>query len=80
MIAGNPRIAAARRLAADAHRARSAAFARKIAPVLAAIEREDITSHRAIARALNERGVPSALGGKWTGVQVVAILKRLRGA
>jgi hypothetical protein len=32
---------------------------------------------RAIARALNARGIATARGGEWTTVQVVSILRRL---
>jgi hypothetical protein len=46
-------------------------------PVLAGLRREGITSYRALARALNERGIPSALGGTWQAVQVSAIVRRL---
>jgi hypothetical protein len=79
---GNARIEQARKKANAALRAKSDAFARKMRPVLAvikreAIEREGIASYRGIARILNKRGIPSALGGRWQAVQVAAIVRRL---
>jgi hypothetical protein len=41
---------------------------------------DGIASNRGIARALNARGVPTARGGKWTAVQVGAILQRAEAA
>jgi len=34
-------------------------------------------SHRALAKALNDRGIKTAHGGTWTAVQVVRVRKRL---
>jgi hypothetical protein len=41
-----------------------------VAPVIAAIRAEGITSATGIAKALNDRGIPSARGGKWQAIQV----------
>lgn len=43
--------------------------------ILAEIQ-ETVTSANGIANALNERGVPTARGGRWTSVQVSRILAR----
>ncbi|MBR1280445.1 recombinase family protein [Bradyrhizobium sp. AUGA SZCCT0177] len=69
---GNPHLADVRRRAIKAN---ADSFAKDVAP------REiqgsgGIASRRAIARALNARGVATARGGKWTAVQVSAILNR----
>ncbi len=41
-----------------------------LAPVIEAIRAEGITSATGIAKALNERSIPTARGGKWQAVQV----------
>jgi DNA invertase Pin-like site-specific DNA recombinase len=65
-----------RQRGAEARRARAAARAKDLAPVIEAIRAEGITSATGIAKALNERGIPTARGGKWQAVQV----QRLEGA
>jgi hypothetical protein len=44
-------------------------------PIIEEIERAGITSHNAIAAKLNERNVRTVRGGKWTHVQVGAVLR-----
>jgi hypothetical protein len=46
--------------------AQADAFARSMAPTLAALERGVIKSSNAMAKALNERGVASARSGRWS--------------
>jgi hypothetical protein len=46
-----------------------------VLPIIEEIERAGITSHNAIAAKLNERNVRTARGGKWTHVQVGAVLR-----
>jgi hypothetical protein len=41
-----------------------------------AIQRSGITSNNAIAAALNQRGVKTDRGGRWTHTQVAAVMKR----
>ena len=53
-----------------ARRASAAARAKDLAPVIEAIRAEGITSATGIAKALNERGIPTSRGGKWQAVQV----------
>jgi DNA invertase Pin-like site-specific DNA recombinase len=50
--------AAANRTAADA-------FARNVLPVIREIQKSGVHSFRAIASALNARGIPTARGGNW---------------
>jgi hypothetical protein len=45
-------------------------------PVIERIKAAGATSLRAIARALNARGIATARGGVWTQVQVTAVLRR----
>jgi len=49
-------------------------FAANVRPIIDEIMRAGATSHNAIAAKLNERNVRTARGGKWTHVQVGAIL------
>jgi hypothetical protein len=54
----------------EARRAKAAARAKDLAPVIEAIRAEGITSATGIAKALNDRGIPTARGTKWQAVQV----------
>jgi DNA invertase Pin-like site-specific DNA recombinase len=73
---GNPRLANARGRAVARVKADADRFALNVAPIIREIQLSGIASHRAIAKALNARGVATARGGQWTAVQVGAILKR----
>jgi hypothetical protein len=55
-------------------RANARRFAANVRPIIEEIMRAGFTSHNAIAGKLNERNVPTARGGKWTHMQVGAIL------
>src|SRR6266849_1141171 len=59
-----------RQRGAEARRARAAARAKDLAPVIEGIRAEGITSDTGIAKALNKRGIPTARGGKWQAGQV----------
>ena len=48
--------------------------AANVRPIIEEIMRAGFTSHNAIAAKLNERNVRTARGGRWTHVQVGAIL------
>lgn len=64
------RQAATKRLKADA-----AARGADLAPILAQLQGEGITSATGLARALTERGIPTARGGAtWAAVQVQRVL------
>ena len=51
--------------AVEAIKAKSAAFAADVAPIIAAIRADGHASLRAIAAELNARGIMTARGGKW---------------
>jgi len=51
-------------------------FAKHLAPVLHAIRSEGVTTLRAIAEALNRRGVKSPRGGKWHPSAVANVMSR----
>jgi DNA invertase Pin-like site-specific DNA recombinase len=53
--------------------------AANIAPVLAELREAGIVSLRAIADALNDRGIPAAKGGTWSPTQVNRVLGRIVG-
>ena len=48
-----------------------------LAPVLAQLRQDGITSLRSVSAALNERGIPTARGGQWSPVQVSRLLAHL---
>ena len=64
-----------RQRATEARRAKAAGRAEDLAPVIEAIRAQGITSASGIAKALNERGIPTARGGKWQAVQVQRLLR-----
>ena len=73
---GNPHLADVRRQAVASTKANADRFAKNVAPIIREIQSSGIASRRAIARALNARGVATARGGQWTAVQVGSILQR----
>src|SRR6266566_6672347 len=70
---GNPNEAAKRGTAALKANARR--FAANVLPIIREIEKAGAASLNAIAAKLNERNVPTARGGRWTHVQVGAVLR-----
>jgi DNA invertase Pin-like site-specific DNA recombinase len=67
-----------RAAARKALRERSAARAADLAPTIAELRASGVTSLRAIAAALNERGIPTARGnGEWQAAQVSRLLTLL---
>jgi DNA invertase Pin-like site-specific DNA recombinase len=76
MKLGGPKLADAQRNGSQANRAKADQFAANTKPVIEQMRRSGITSLREIAAALNARGVPTARGGVWTPVQIVAIERR----
>jgi DNA invertase Pin-like site-specific DNA recombinase len=76
VVLGNPQLADVRRRAVAGTKANADRFAKNVAPIIREIQGSGIASCRAIARALNARGVATARGGRWTAVQVGSILKR----
>jgi DNA invertase Pin-like site-specific DNA recombinase len=71
---GNPNLPEAGKRGVAQIRANARRFAANVRPVIEEIMRAGFTSHNAIASKLNERNVPTARGGKWTHMQVGAIL------
>jgi DNA invertase Pin-like site-specific DNA recombinase len=68
----------ARQAGCEAVRARAAARATDLAPVVRELQAAGVTSLVGIAAALNERGIPTASGqGLWQAVQVSRVLTRL---
>jgi DNA invertase Pin-like site-specific DNA recombinase len=76
VVLGNPRLAATLAKAVASNKAEADRFAANVRPVIEQIRAAGATSLRAIARALEARGVPTARGGTWTAVQVTEILRR----
>lgn len=67
--------------ATDARKARAVARGADLAPVIATLRTEGITSATGLARALTERGIPTARGGStWSTVQVQRVLATIGGA
>lgn len=51
--------------------------AHDLMPTLKELQREGVTSHEALARALTERRIPTSRGhAEWTGVQIARVLRR----
>jgi DNA invertase Pin-like site-specific DNA recombinase len=72
---GNPRPAEASKRGTAAVKANARRFAKNVLPIIQDIERSGVRSLNAIAAKLNERNVRTARGGKWTHVQVGAVLR-----
>ena len=68
---------AMRAMGVEALQARADAKAADLAPIIAELQAAGKTSLRAIATGLNEVGIPTARGGKWSSPQVMRILERL---
>jgi len=63
---GNPvNLAVAGAKGAETQRADADAFAANVLPIVRQIQTAGVTTHRAIAAALNDRGVRTARGGDW---------------
>ncbi len=54
-----------------------AARARDLAPPIGELREGGVTSLRALARGLNDRGVPASRGGTWHAAQVRDMLRRM---
>ena len=64
---GNPQLDQARQIAHKRWREIAAERAANVVPIIRDIERSGATSFRAIAEALNARGIKSPRGGVWYG-------------
>ena len=77
MKLGNPvNLAAAGAKGAETQRADADAFAANVLPIVRQIRTAGVTTHRAIAAALNDRGVRTARGGDWHDSTVRNLLAR----
>jgi DNA invertase Pin-like site-specific DNA recombinase len=61
---------------ATANRAAADAFAANVLPIIRQVEAAGATGHRAIAAALNARGVRTARGGEWHATTVRNLMQR----
>ncbi|KQQ15515.1 resolvase [Methylobacterium sp. Leaf122] len=57
--------------------AKAASRADDLAPIIAELQGAGVTSFGALARALNERGIPTAKGGVWSPMQVSRVVAKL---
>jgi DNA invertase Pin-like site-specific DNA recombinase len=73
---GNPRIEAARSRAVASLQAEADRAASNVLPIIAEIRKSGATTLRAIAEALNARGVPTPRGGRWHAMSVRNVLAR----
>ncbi|WP_342112184.1 recombinase family protein [Methylobacterium sp. SI9] len=69
-------LAEASKAGQEANARAAAAFAANVLPVIANIQAAGVSSLRAVAAALNERGVTTARGGEWSASQVQRVLGR----
>jgi Recombinase len=67
----------ARQKGANANAEAAATRAADLAPVIADLQASGATSLRAIACGLNDRGIPTARGGKWFAASVRDVLARM---
>ncbi len=73
---GGPKLRQAQRNGAITNKVKADTFAANVLPVIEKIKASGTTSLRAIATALDDRGVRTARGGKWAAPQVRDILRR----
>jgi DNA invertase Pin-like site-specific DNA recombinase len=73
---GGPKLKQAQRRGIASNKANADRFAANVRPVIEQIKASGATSLRAVAKALNARGIATARGGVWTPVQVTAVLRR----
>jgi DNA invertase Pin-like site-specific DNA recombinase len=75
---GSPDPSRAAQLGAAAQREQADRFAANVLPIIREIEKTGATSLRAIAAALNARGVKTARGGSWGPQAVANVMRRSR--
>jgi DNA invertase Pin-like site-specific DNA recombinase len=73
---GSPVLETARPLAVAAIKAEADRQAANILPIIEQIKRSGVTTLRAIAQALNARGIPSPRGGQWHAMGVRNAMRR----
>jgi DNA invertase Pin-like site-specific DNA recombinase len=73
---GNPNIEATQEAGVAAIQAEADRAAGNVLPIIAEIRKSGATTLRAIAEALNARGVPTPRGGRWHAMSVRNVLAR----
>jgi DNA invertase Pin-like site-specific DNA recombinase len=73
---GSPKLAETRALGHAANRAKAVKFAANVLPIVREIQAAGVLTSRAIAQALNDRGVRTARGGEWHDSTVRNLLAR----
>jgi DNA invertase Pin-like site-specific DNA recombinase len=76
ILANRTNLGEAQSMGAAANRASEDAFAANVLPIVRQIEAAGATTHRAIAAALNARGIRTARGGAWHDSTVRNLLAR----
>ena len=76
VVLGNPRLSEAREAAKASQRAAKARHEANVRPIIDEIERSGAVTLRAIADALNARGVQTARSGRWHAELVARVLGR----
>jgi DNA invertase Pin-like site-specific DNA recombinase len=76
VVLGNPRLSEAREAAKASQRAAKAGHEANVRPIVEEIKRSGVVTLRAIADALNARGVQTARGGRWHPESVARVLGR----
>jgi DNA invertase Pin-like site-specific DNA recombinase len=74
---GGPNLADARKAAAETIGTNADRHAANVLPIIREIQRAGATSLRAIAEALNARGIATARGGRWQAMTVSNLLARM---
>jgi DNA invertase Pin-like site-specific DNA recombinase len=73
---GNPNIEAAQEAAVAAVKTEANRAANNVLPIIAEIRKSGATTLRAVAEALNARGIPTPRGGRWHAMSVRNALAR----
>ena len=76
LLGNRTNLGEAQRKGNDIQRAQADVFAASVMPVIRQLQAQGITTVRAIAAALNERGVRTARGGDWHHATVYALMHR----
>jgi Recombinase len=74
---GGPKLPQARKAAVKVIEEQAGRHAANVLPVIREIQRSGARTLRAIADALNARGVPTARGGRWAAMTVSNVLARV---
>ena len=74
---GNPHLADARAVANGRLQADAETFAKTVVPIINEVRAAGARSLRAVAAALDARGIPTARGGRWEAQTVANILARI---